>query len=202
MKNNLLFTATINVVALVFICFMFRAFFNPKNWKHALSFLFFVFFVYHPWLFICLIKISGDVEENPGPKHYSVQYLTIFHRNLKSIAAQNFIKVALLKLTFLSMKWTLYAFLKHILTLLFQLMDHGYMSVRADHPSNKKCKGVLIYYKNFLLIKLIDVKYLHESLNFELRIGGKIFWRKGFCLFIDPLVKTKMILKHFWKTQN
>ena len=78
----------------------------------------------------------------------------------------------------------------------------GYSSVRADHPSNKKCKGVLICYKNFLTIKLIDVKYLHESLNFELRIGGKIFWRKGFCLFIDPLVKTKMILKNFWKTQN
>ena len=75
----------------------------------------------------------------------------------------------------------------------------GYSSVRADHPSNKKCKGVLIYYKNFLLIKLIDVKYLHESLNFELRIGGKIFWRKGFCLLIDPLVKTKMILKIFGK---
>ena len=27
--------------------------------------------------------------------------------------------------------------------------------------------------KNFLPIKLIDVKYLHESWNFELRIGGK-----------------------------
>ena len=122
MKNNLLITATINVVALVFICFMFKAFLNPKNWKHALSFLFFTFFVYHPWLFICLIKISGNVEENPGPKRYSVQYLTIFHWKLNSIAAQNFIKVALLKLTFPSMKWTSCAFLKHILTLLFQLM--------------------------------------------------------------------------------
>ena len=122
MKNNLLFTATINVVASVFICFMFKAFFNPKHWKHALSFLFFTFFVCHPWLFICLIKIRGNVEENPGPKRYSVQYLTIFHRNLQSTAAQNFIKVALLKLTFPSMKWTSYAFLKHISTLLFQLM--------------------------------------------------------------------------------
>ena len=122
MKNNLLITATINVVALVFICFMFKAFLNPKNWKHSLSFLFFTFFVYHPWLFICLIKISGNVEKNPGPKRYSVQYLTIFHWKLNSIAAQNFIKVALLKLTFPSMKWTSCTFLKHILTLLFQLM--------------------------------------------------------------------------------
>ena len=32
----------------------------------------------------------------------------------------------------------------------------------------------MIYYKNFLPIKLIDVKYWHESLNFELRIGATI----------------------------
>ena len=73
MKNNFLFTTTINVVVLVFLGFMIKAFFNQKNWKHrfrpiALPFLFFTFFVYHyPWLFICLIKISGDVEENPKP---------------------------------------------------------------------------------------------------------------------------------------
>ena len=76
MKSNLLFTTIINVVVLVFIYFMFKAFFNQKNWKHrftltALSFLFFTFFVYHPWLFIRLIKIGGDVEENPEPKRYS-----------------------------------------------------------------------------------------------------------------------------------
>ena len=29
-------------------------------------------------------------------------------------------------------------------------------------------------YKNFLRTKLIDVEYLHESLNFELRFGEKI----------------------------
>ena len=50
----------------------------------------------------------------------------------------------------------------------------GYSSARADHLSNTRHGGVLIYYKNFLTIKLIDVKYLHASLNFALRIGGKI----------------------------
>ena len=48
-------------------------------------------------------------------------------------------------------------------------------SVRADYPSNRKRRGVLKCYKNFIPINLIDVKYLHESLNFELRIGGNIF---------------------------
>ena len=33
---------------------------------------------------------------------------------------------------------------------------------------------LLIYYKHFLPIKLIDVKYLRECLNFELRTEGKI----------------------------
>ena len=88
MKNNFLFTTTINVMVLVFICFMCKAFLNQKHWKHrfgltALPFLFLTFFVYHPWLFIRLIKISGDVEENLRPKRYSAQYLTICHWNLK-----------------------------------------------------------------------------------------------------------------------
>ena len=81
---------------------MFKAFLNQKNWKDrftltALSFLYFTFFVYYPWLFIRLTKIIGDLEENPGPKCYSAQYLAICHGNLNSIAARNFIKVAILK---------------------------------------------------------------------------------------------------------
>ena len=75
-----------------------KIFFNQKNWKHsyrltALPFLFLTFFLYHPWLFIRLIKISGDIEKNPGNMHY----LIIFHWNLYSIATPKFIKVALLK---------------------------------------------------------------------------------------------------------
>ena len=49
----------------------------------------------------------------------------------------------------------------------------GYSSVRADHRSNMKRGGVLICYKNFLPMELIDVKHLHESLKFKLSIGRK-----------------------------
>ena len=35
-------------------------------------------------------------------------------------------------------------------------------------------KRVLIYYKNFLTIKLIALEYLHKFLNFKLRIRGKV----------------------------
>ena len=43
----------------------------------------------------------------------------------------------------------------------------GCSSVTADHPSDTKCGGILIYNKSFLTIKLNDV-------NFELRTGRKV----------------------------
>ena len=54
------------------------------------------------------------------------------------------------------------------------LKIYGYSSVRADHPSNPKRGAVLLYYKSYLLLKLIAVKYLHECINFELRIREEI----------------------------
>ena len=87
MKNNLLFTTTINAVVLKSVCLKYQfvqSFFNQKNWKLRLTltvlpFLFFTFFIHQPCLFIRLIKISGDVDGNPGPKRYSAQYLIICH---------------------------------------------------------------------------------------------------------------------------
>ena len=108
--------------------------------------------------FLFFTKISGDVEGNPGPKRYSAQCSTICHWNLNSIATQNFIKVALLKA---------YLSFHDIICLSETYLDSsvpaddnnlqipGYSSVRADHPSNTKSGGVLIYYKNFLPVKLI-----------------------------------------------
>ena len=46
----------------------------------------------------------------------------------------------------------------------FQIPGHS--SVRADHPSNTKRGGGLLYYKSFIPIKLIDVNYLNECISF------------------------------------
>ena len=54
------------------------------------------------WLYSLAIKCSGNIEENPGPKPNSCEYLSICDGNLNSISAHNFIKLSLL----------LYAFLK------------------------------------------------------------------------------------------
>ena len=49
----------------------------------------------------------------------------------------------------------------------------GYNLIRSDHPFNNK-RGVSIYYKNFLPLRVLSIQYLQEYINFELNIGGKI----------------------------
>ena len=49
----------------------------------------------------------------------------------------------------------------------------GYNKVRADHPSNTKISGVCIYFKNSLLLKILDIQLLQECINFEIKIAGK-----------------------------
>ena len=46
--------------------------------------------------------------------------------------------------------------------------------VRADHLADSKRGGVCIYYKNCLPLKVHDIRFLHESIAFELRIGSKL----------------------------
>ena len=51
--------------------------------------------------------------------------------------------------------------------------------VRADHPANSKRGGVCMYYKNCLPLKVLDIRFLHESIAFDLRIDDKL------CSFIS-----------------
>ena len=50
----------------------------------------------------------------------------------------------------------------------------GYDLYRAYHPSSVKRGGVCIYYKNFLPLKVIDIQYLQECINFKMKIGEKL----------------------------
>ena len=56
--------------------------------------------------------------------------------------------------------------------------------VRKDDPSNSRRGGVYVYYKSSLPFRVINVKYLQESISFELRIGGKFC--KFSCLYRSP----------------
>ena len=44
-----------------------------------------------------IIKRGGDTEENPGPQYNSCQSFFVFHWNLNSICAHNFVKLSLLR---------------------------------------------------------------------------------------------------------
>ena len=60
----------------------------------------------------------------------------------------------------------------------------GYNLVREDHPSNSKRGGICVYYKSSLPFRVINAKYLQESISFELRIGSKCC--KFSCLYRSP----------------
>ena len=54
-------------------------------------------YVHHIWLSLTIIRLSGDIEENPGPKCNSNQSFSICHWNLNSITAHNYLKISLLR---------------------------------------------------------------------------------------------------------
>ena len=56
-----------------------------------------VLYANHFWLDEIVLKLSGDIEENPGPKPGSNQSFSICHWNLNSISAHNYMKVSLLR---------------------------------------------------------------------------------------------------------
>ena len=45
--------------------------------------------------------------------------------------------------------------------------------VRADHPANSKRGGVCMYYKNCLPLTVLDIRFLYESIVFDLQISDK-----------------------------
>ena len=50
----------------------------------------------------------------------------------------------------------------------------GYNLVRADHPANAKLGGVCIYFPKPLPLRILDIHFLHECINFEMRISYKV----------------------------
>ena len=60
----------------------------------------------------------------------------------------------------------------------------AYNLVRADNPTNTKRGGVCIYYHNSLPLKVIDIQFLNECINFEIGIAGKLC--SFLCLYKSP----------------
>ena len=74
---------------------------NIRFLRRSLSYSFYfinaVSYIHHMWLYSFTIKCSSDIEDNPGLKPNSCEYLSICHWKLNSISAHNFIKLSLLR---------------------------------------------------------------------------------------------------------
>ena len=137
------------------------------------------------WLYSCLIILRGDAEVNPGPKNSVSECLSICHWNLNSILTHVYSKLFLLKAFISVHKFDINCLSETYLDSTVPVDDDnlvvsGYNLIRSDHPCNTK-RGVCLYYKNYLPLRVLNISYLKECLNFELKIGDL---KIGSCTFI------------------
>ena len=102
----------------------------------------------------------------------------MFDWNLNSVASHNFSKIQSLVAYNCIHKFDIICLSESYLNSETLSSDSnlqipGYNFARMDHPSNTKRGGVCLYYKCSLPLKVIDVSYLQECINFEVKIGDK-----------------------------
>ena len=146
-----------------------------------------VIFTHYIWVYSIGIKMSVDVEMNPGPKLSSCKF-SICHWNLNSISAHNFIKLFLLRAYISIQNFDILCLSETYLDSTISSNDSnlimpGYDLYRADHLSNVKRRGICIYYKNCLPLKVPNIQYMQECINFEMKIGDKLC--NFLCCFIS-----------------
>ena len=133
-------------------------------------------FIQFIWVHALLIRQSGDIEMNPGPKPNPCHSFSICHWNLNSLTAHNYLKVSFWREYIAIKEFDAVCLLETYLNS-SNLSDDdnfylsGYNSVRADQPSNAKKGGVWIYFKNSLPLKVLDIQLLQECINFEIKIA-------------------------------
>ena len=133
----------------------------------------FTFFVY---LFSWMLFLSGDTETNPGKKSNLNNHSTIYHWNLNSLSAHNFAKVHLGKAYLAVQKIDIECFSGTYLKSSFPFYSEilyipGYVIARGNRPVKSKRGGISIYCKNYLPLKVLNVKFLHEHIAFDLQSG-------------------------------
>ena len=134
-------------------------------------------YIHHLWVYFIPVKISGDIEENPGRQSKPCSSLSICHWNLNSIPAHNFIKMSLLRASISINKFNIICLSKTYLDSSISSNDGNleHNLVRAYNPNNTERGGVCIYYLNSLPLKVLDIQFLNECINFEIIIGGKMY---------------------------
>ena len=123
-----------------------------------------------PWLYSLLISLSADFELNPGLKRASTSNISIFHWNLKSISAHNYIKLFLLKVYITIHKFDIICLAETYLDSSTtsdgdNLAISRYNLIHSDHPSNSKRGGACICYKNSLPLRILSIQYIRKNVS-------------------------------------
>ena len=124
------------------------------------------------WYYKQIQILSSDIEVNPGLKLDSSQNFVICHWNLNSIAAHHCLKINLLKAYLTIHTIDVVCLSETCLDSSFSVND-GKL-VKCEHTTNSKCGGVFIYHKDSLPLKIFDIQYLQECINFCLITGDKL----------------------------
>ena len=169
---------------------------GPKTHKLFLFFVIVIKIWIATWLYSVLLLSGGDVEHNPGPKQSCINTFSICHWNLSSLSAHNYAKIFLLKAYIAIHRFDIICISETYLDSSTSPDDNnleisGYNFIRSDHPSNNKRGGICIYYKHFLPLRILNVQYLQECINFEMKIGDKV------CNFISLYRSPSQTLDNF-----
>ena len=176
--NNYIFALAIGLIILAF----WHLIYVPSNWKFIsrvlpdlvgicnfsskILHLSMIGVYVHPvWFSLTIIRLSGDIKENPGPKCTRNQWFSIWHWNLNSITTHNCLKISLLRAYISLHNFDLVCISETYLDSTTAHDDEnlaitGYNLLRVNHASNSKRGGVCAYYKSSLALRLIDIHSL------------------------------------------
>ena len=132
------------------------------------------------WLYrIFLVLLSGNVEINPGPRRSTDETFSICHWNLNSLPAYDYNKLFLLRAYTAVYKFDVICLSETYVDATVASDDENLEVtnchlVRSDHPANTKRGGVCLYYKTRLPLRILDIQYVNECINFELKVGDTL----------------------------
>ena len=120
--------------------------------------------------------LCGDIEINPGPK--DAKYFSLYHWNLISIAAHNFAKGNALKAFNTTKKFDFICLSESYLDSTISSDDKNlglddYKLIRPNHAKKIKQDRVFIYYRETMLVKIIQLNYLSECLVCQINYDNK-----------------------------
>ena len=112
-------------------------------------------------------------------KQSTFNAFSICHWNLNSISAHDYAKTLLLKAYIAIYKFDIICISETCLDSNTSPDDNnleisGFNLVRSDYPLNNKRGDIFIYRKHVLPFRILNVQYLQECNNFEMKYGDKV----------------------------